>query len=133
LVLECAFPTAAKPAARLYPLLPVQWLLTERYPSVTRLPSVVCPVLCLHGAKDELIPLEMGRELFAAAPDRSVTGPPGGLEKRFVALNIARHNDIMTVARGDYELELYAFLDVAVPAAAASAGTSAEPRKQSAR
>ena len=50
-------------------------LVGNRYNSVTLIDRINCPLLILHGADDELVPLAQGRKLFdaARAPKRLVT------------------------------------------------------------
>jgi len=72
-----------------YPWLPVRWLLIDRFPSEDRIGMVSCPILQIHGDQDEIVPLHLGRKLFAAAPEKSA----GGVPKRFVEIRGAGHND----------------------------------------
>lgn len=52
-----------------YPFLPVGWLLSYRYDSLEKVPHVHCPKLFIHAEDDSLIPIENGRELYAAAAE----------------------------------------------------------------
>lgn len=73
-----------------YPWFPFQYLLWDHWPSVERASRLTCPVLMFHGAKDQIVPLAQGRELFAAIPEKLADG----YEKRFVELPSNGHNDI---------------------------------------
>lgn len=42
--------------------------LSNQWDSLSRAESVTLPLLILHGSEDNLIPIEMGRQIFAAAP-----------------------------------------------------------------
>ena len=79
--------------------------MSERYPSVDRIPSVTCPVLQLHGANDTIVPLRIGKKLFAAAPTASATG----IANRFVTLTEADHNDTLWVAEDEMHSALLRF------------------------
>lgn len=67
LVVESTFTSLVDVAGYHYPYFPVSWLLSDRYNSIDKIAAVKCPVLILHGSADELVPIGMGRALFAAA------------------------------------------------------------------
>jgi alpha-beta hydrolase superfamily lysophospholipase len=68
-------------------------------------------VLCLHGERDTIVPLELGRQLYAAAPEKSETG----VTKAFIPLPQADHNNVVQ-SEGDRVVEaLRQFLSRAVP------------------
>lgn len=106
LVLRAAFSSLPDAAAYHYPWLPVRWLLVDRYPSAQRIPTVTCPILHIHGQRDSIIPIELGRKLFDAAPPQSANGIP----KRFVELPAADHNDILAVAEAEFQTAVREFL-----------------------
>ena len=68
-------------------ILPFDYFENER-----KLPRVSCPVLVMHGGKDDVIPFAHARMLFAAAKE----------PKRFFAVPRAAHNDFVAVAAGNY-------------------------------
>lgn len=88
--LQAAFSCLADVGAWHFPWLPVRAVLIDRFDSRTRMPSVTCPVMHVHGAADDIVPITLGRKLFAAAPPRSASG----VKKRFVELPGVGHNDI---------------------------------------
>jgi pimeloyl-ACP methyl ester carboxylesterase len=45
---------------------PVQWLLTQRFDSLPKVPHLQVPTLYLHGLADEVVPPAMGRQLYDA-------------------------------------------------------------------
>lgn len=106
LVLRATFSSLADAAAYHYRWLPVRWLLVDRYPAVERMPQVTCPILHLHGLRDSIIPIELGRKLFDAAPPQSASGIP----KRFVELPASDHNDILAVAETEFQAAVAEFL-----------------------
>ena len=67
LILESPFSSAADVGAHLYPFLPVHLLLKDRFESVRYISKVKAPLLMLHGERDSIVPVDLGRKLFAAA------------------------------------------------------------------
>ncbi|MEX2287985.1 MAG: alpha/beta hydrolase [Planctomycetaceae bacterium] len=90
LILSSTFSSLVDTAGWHYPYLPVRLLLRDQYPSVQRAPSITCPVLQIHGGRDTIVPIEFGRRLSQALPQTSANG----VQKRFVELPNAGHNDI---------------------------------------
>ncbi len=79
LVVESTFTSLLDIGRIHYPFLPVRWLLTYRYDSLSKVPGIGCPKLFIHGREDELIPLANGRALFAAAArPKEFLETPGG-------------------------------------------------------
>jgi len=70
-------------AAHHYPLLPVRWLLRDRYDSVAHLASFGRPVLVAVAAGDTIVPPQFGRALYAALAE----------PKRLAVIAGAEHND----------------------------------------
>lgn len=67
-LLVSPYTSIADVAQHLYPFLPAQWLVTDRYDSLARAPELRMPVLILHGTADTLIPFEIGERLARAFP-----------------------------------------------------------------
>jgi pimeloyl-ACP methyl ester carboxylesterase len=85
LLVESSF-TSISDMARLekkYSLLPVRWLLSERFDSIDKVSRLSLPVLYLHGTADEIVPFSMGNDLYRASGGR----------KQFVAIDSGRHDD----------------------------------------
>lgn len=68
LAIEAGFTSIADMGRRHYPYLPVEWLVRFRYPGIEFMRGARCPVLVMHSPDDEIVPFEMGRRLFEAAP-----------------------------------------------------------------
>jgi fermentation-respiration switch protein FrsA (DUF1100 family) len=66
-----------------YALLPVRWLLRDRYATIDRIGRVSAPVLMIGGDDDRIVPIEQTRRLFDAA-----RGP-----KSLLVVDGADHND----------------------------------------
>jgi uncharacterized protein len=93
LILEAPFTSAVDVAALHYPWAPVRRLMKDQFRSDERMPLVTAPVLVLHGARDQVVPIALGERLFALArgPKRFVRFPEGeheGLD-RFGAVDAA--------------------------------------------
>ncbi len=69
LLLEAPYTSIAAMARLRYPFVPVGSLLLDHFDSLSVIAQVRAPVLVLHGGRDRLIPVTMGRALFAAAPE----------------------------------------------------------------
>ncbi len=67
-ILDAPYTAIVDVAARAYPFLPVRLLMKDRYESMPFLPALKCPLLVLHGEQDRIVPVEMGRAVYAAAP-----------------------------------------------------------------
>lgn len=80
LVLDSPYTSILELASAAYPWLPVGPLLRDRYESVTYIGDVRVPVFVLHGEADDIVPVAMGRRLFAAAnePKEIKTMPGAG-------------------------------------------------------
>jgi uncharacterized protein len=84
LILQSTF-TSVRDLARLhYPFIP-GGLVPDAYPSLARIAALRAPLLVIHGADDELVPLSHGEALFEAAPE----------PKRMHVVARAGHNDLV--------------------------------------
>ena len=90
LILNSTFSSLSDVVAWQYPYFPFQFLLLDRYPTDRYIADVTCPIVMIHGVRDDFVPLHIGEKLFAAAPNSSSSG----IEKRFIDLKTAGHNDI---------------------------------------
>ena len=91
LVLQSTFASVRRMARLHYPVVPAA-LVPDVYPTIDRIGRVRTPVLVIHGDRDEIVPLDHGRELFAAAAD----------PKRLDVVRGAGHNDLLLVAGRAY-------------------------------
>jgi pimeloyl-ACP methyl ester carboxylesterase len=106
LILRSTFSSLVDAGKHHYPFLPVRLALVDRYPSVDRIPQVTCPILQIHGVRDSIMPIKLGRRLFEAAPEMSSSG----IAKQFVELPTAGHNDVTTVAEAELRAAIQQFL-----------------------
>lgn len=79
-ILDSPFTSIVELASGLYPWLPVKLLLKDRYESIRHIRDVHVPVFIIHGEADDIVPVEMGQRLYAAAnePKKIVTLPGAG-------------------------------------------------------
>ena len=71
-------------AARIYWFMPVHLLMKNRYDSLSKIGRYHGPLLSSHGTADTLVPFDLGRKLFDAAP---------GSQKTFFTIEGGGHND----------------------------------------
>ena len=83
LILVSPFSSVSDMARVAFPFLPLNRLLKGRYDSVPRIRQIQTPLLIIHGALDEMVPVVQGRALFEAANE----------PKTFRLLPGAGHND----------------------------------------
>jgi pimeloyl-ACP methyl ester carboxylesterase len=82
LILVAPFDSLVAVGKRIYPFLPVQWMLKHRFDSVALAPKMKAPLLCIVAAYDEVVPAEHAKRLYDA----------WGGPKRWVGLEGAGHN-----------------------------------------
>jgi hypothetical protein len=99
LVLESPFTSVRAMANRTLP--GAGYLFRTRWDSLAKIGAIRAPLFVLHGDADEVVPYELGRELFAAAPE----------PKTFVTIRGARHNDTYHVGGATYWEAWRTFLD----------------------
>ena len=97
LVLEAPFTSASAVAGAVVPLF--GRTLISGFDSLSRIRRVHAPLIVIHGKRDEIIPFEMGGQLFAAANE----------PKHFYAVENAGHNDIAESAGPAYAARLREF------------------------
>ncbi len=68
-LLESPYTSITDIARSRYWFLPVRWLLRDRFDSFRIIGGALAPVLVMHGARDRIVPVAMGRAVFAAAPE----------------------------------------------------------------
>src|SRR5262249_34187589 len=99
MVLERTFTNLVDTAAIHFPWLPVRRIMRNRYPSIDRIAGYHGPLLQSHGTDDEVVPFEMGKQLFEATPSA---------DKQFFVVEGGRHN---TPQPDEYYDVLVEFLD----------------------
>lgn len=84
LILESPFESTLAMGKKMFPFLPVGWLVSKKFDNASMVPQVKMPLLILHGDRDGIVPYAQGRRLFKAARARG---------KRFFTIKGAGHND----------------------------------------
>lgn len=87
-VLEAPFSSAADVAAGVYWWLPARLLMKDRFESIAVIEGIKAPLAIIHGDRDEVVPIGLGRKLFAAA----------GEPKRLFVLAGQGHNALLEPA-----------------------------------
>ena len=95
LILESPYTSVPDVGADRYPLVPVRFLVRDKYDSLAKIGRVHMPLLLLHGEMDQVVPVKFGRQLFAAAnePKQAEFVPDAG------------HNDVYNLHVQELVLE----------------------------
>jgi len=99
LILESAF-TNSSEMARLFAPFLFDWRPRVPYDNLGKIDKVKVPVLIIHGDHDEIIPVDMGRRVFAAANS----------PKDLYIIPGAHHNDTYVVGGREYFQRLKSFI-----------------------
>ncbi len=99
LISESAFTSALAMGKKLFPFIPVKWLITIKYDALSKIKDIIFPKLIIHSEDDEIIPFHHGRKLFEAAPEPKEFYPMRG-----------GHNDAIFQAKGDFAQKIDTFL-----------------------
>jgi uncharacterized protein len=78
-ILESPYTSTVDVAAFRFPIVPVRWLMEDRFESLSRIRMITEPLLVMHGDSDTVIPQRFGRELFEAANEPKQGFWPHGL------------------------------------------------------
>lgn len=103
LIVESGLSSARDMAGAVMPWLPgfLRGMTKNKFDSVRKIPLVRCPVLVVHGARDDLIPSWQGHKLFEAAPE----------PKQWKLINGAGHNDLSIIGGKQYIDSLADFIN----------------------
>jgi fermentation-respiration switch protein FrsA (DUF1100 family) len=78
-VLEAPYTSTVDVAAVRFPIVPVSWLMADRFESLARIEAVTEPLLVMHGDRDYVIPQRFGRRLYDAANEPKEAYWPSGV------------------------------------------------------
>ena len=67
IILESPFTSIANAAKIYYPYLPVSIILKDMYDSIGKIKNINTPIFIMHGKMDNIVPQQMGLELFEKA------------------------------------------------------------------
>jgi uncharacterized protein len=102
LILESSFSSLPDVVAAHAPWMAPHFMMTQRMNSASKITHYHGPLLQCHGDADRLVPIELARKLFDAAPGR----------KEFVVIKGANHND---PAGNEFEIALDRFVNSLPP------------------
>ncbi len=100
LVLESTFVSLVEEAHDLYPGLPVQYFLLEKYDTLSHIKYIHIPKLIVHGVHDEVVPFKHAKILYDAA----------SFPKQFLSFE-GGHSDGVFKSSEAYKSELKNFLE----------------------
>ncbi len=92
LILVSPFTNVRDMVPHILPIPGLHYLVSSEFDSLSRIQKIQVPLLFIHGAEDDIIPIELGRKLFEHA------NPP----KTFEEIEGAGHNNISIVAGKRY-------------------------------
>lgn len=87
-----------------YQLFPVDWIVTQRFDSLAKVRSLQTPILFIHGTADKTVPVQMSRDLFAAAPE----------PKQLLLVPKAGHNNTASLGGTPYLQAIHKFVQKAL-------------------
>ncbi|MBL7198047.1 MAG: alpha/beta hydrolase [Candidatus Omnitrophica bacterium] len=99
LISESGFSSAYDMAKKLFPYLPIKWIITIKYDALTKIKNIPIPKLIIHSQDDEIIPFRLGKKLFDAAVQ----------PKEFYQMR-GGHNEAIFMAREEYGVKINNFL-----------------------
>ena len=100
LILESVFTSASDMSRKIFPLIPLGWAIRSKLDAISKVPIVTFPKLFLHGNRDEIVPLDLGKKLFDAAAK----------PKTFYIIEGAGHNDTYIIGGREYYKVLDKFI-----------------------
>lgn len=100
LILESSIVSLATQAKRMYPFLPVELLLYERFDTLSKIKRIRIPKLIVHGLDDETVLFEEALKLYFVAPR----------PKQFLPFQGAHNDDIFKIS-DTYRDKLLKFLN----------------------
>lgn len=103
LIVESSFTSLAEVAAALTSIrLPLQWLISQKFESIDKIPYVDIPVMLVHGTNDRYIPHRFSEQLYEAA-----VAP-----KKLLLIEGGTHNNTMRAGSEEYREALREFFGI---------------------
>lgn len=104
LIVESSFTSISDMSALRYwgllQLLPIDFLLTERFDSLSKIESITCPILFIHGKEDSKVPCRMSQELCEKAGEFATIHLVDG----------ADHEDCCLIGKVEYRKQIAEFV-----------------------
>ena len=101
LISDSAFTSTLDMGKKLFPFLPIKWLISVKYDALSTIKNIFIPKLIIHAQKDEIIPFQHGKRLFSAAPD----------PKEFYQMR-GGHNDAIFLTMEDFTQKINTFISM---------------------
>ena len=105
LIVEGAFPSIQSMSDHHYLGLPARWFMDLEFNLLNKVARLQQPLLVIHGEKDSIVPVDLGRQVFEAAPE----------PKRWYIVPGADHNDVPFVGGDPYYREMLDFIQSIIP------------------
>jgi len=99
-ILESTFPSIQSMADHHYLGLPAHWFVNVEFTLIDKVVKLKVPILMVHGDEDTIVPIALGRQVCAAAPE----------PKRWYEVHGADHNDLPFVGGPAYFQTLLDFI-----------------------
>ena len=102
LIVESAFTSVQEMAQLHYGWLPglVRRGMRHEFDSISKVPHLKAPALYVHGSRDDIVPLAMGRQLYESSPE----------PKEWYPIDGAGHNDTVILGGREYYERLVEFV-----------------------
>ncbi len=97
-----------------YNWVPVNWILTQRFDSIAKVPHLTVPVLYIHGLQDETTIAAMSEHLYEISP----------VPKRLWLVPEAAHNNVAETAGSEYFTRVEMFVQQTQPVVSIQAPAS---------
>lgn len=102
-ILEGAFPSIQSMADHHYLGLPARWFVDVECNLVQKVAKLQVPILIIHGEKDAIVPIDLGRQVFDAAQE----------PKQWYTVAGAGHNDVPYIGGDPYFQRIVDFVQKA--------------------
>ena len=99
LISESGFTSAYDMGRKLFPYLPIKWIITTKFDALEKIRDITIPKLIIHSRDDEIIPFKLGERLFEAAPQ----------PKEFYQMQ-GTHNEAIFMFKEEYKAKIDNFL-----------------------
>lgn len=97
LITESTFTSMRAMGEKNYGFLPIGWLLNQRFESLQKVPELKIPVQFIHGSWDQKVPVDMAKQLYAAAPGaKKLLLIEGGEHNNSAAIGWVEYRDAVT-------------------------------------
>ncbi len=104
LISEGGFTSSYDMGKKLFPYLPIKWVITTKFDALEKIKNIAIPKLIIHSRDDEIVPFKLGDKLFQAAIQ----------PKEFYQMQ-GTHNEAVFMAKEEYSSRVDNFLNKYLP------------------